>query len=203
MKLIAVASTNPVKVQAALAGFQQMFPEESFQSEMVNAPSGVRDQPDSDEETFQGALNRAQRAVELAPKADYWVGIEGGVQECAFTGCAGEMMAFAWVVILKDGPSTALRSAQGKPSNALRSAQEPVVGKGRTGTFFLPKAVVRLIRQGMELGEADDAVFGRSNSKQENGAVGILTGDVIDRARLYEQAVALALIPFRNQELYK
>ena len=199
MKLIAVASTNPVKVQAALAGFQKMFPEEIFQSEMVNAPSGVRDQPDSDEETFRGALNRAYRATEIAPQADYWIGIEGGVQECAFTGCADEMMAFAWVVILKDEGGRMKDS----PSTVPGSAQGLIIGKGRTGSFFLPKAVVRLIRQGKELGEADDAVFGRSNSKQENGAVGILTGDVIDRARLYEQAVALALIPFRNQELYR
>jgi non-canonical (house-cleaning) NTP pyrophosphatase len=58
------------------------------------------------------------------------------------------------------------------------------------------------VRQGMELGDADDAVFGRSNSKQANGAVGILTGNVIDRAELYEQAVVLALIPFKNPELY-
>ena len=187
--MIAVASTNPVKVQAALAGFQQMFPEESFQSEMVNTPSGVGDQPDSDEETFRGALNRARRAAELAPKAAYWVGIEGGVQECTFEQCEGEMMAFAWVVVIKKDEGGRMKDDD--------------VGKGRTGTFFLPKAVIRLIRQGKELGEADDAVFGRSNSKQENGAVGILTGDVIDRARLYEQAVALALIPFRNQELYK
>ncbi len=45
-------------------------------------------------------------------------------------------------------------------------------------------------------------VFGRTNSKQGNGAVGLLTGDVIDRAAYYVHAVILALIPFRNPELY-
>jgi non-canonical (house-cleaning) NTP pyrophosphatase len=54
----------------------------------------------------------------------------------------------------------------------------------------------------MELGEADDLVFGRSNSKQDNGAIGLLTGDVIDRAQLYEQAVILALVPFKNPDMY-
>lgn len=34
---------------------------------------------------------------------------------------------------------------------------------------------------GMELGEADDHVFERSNSKQEDGAVGLLTKGLIDR----------------------
>jgi non-canonical (house-cleaning) NTP pyrophosphatase len=54
----------------------------------------------------------------------------------------------------------------------------------------------------MELGHADDLVFNKSNSKQENGAVGILTENVIDRAEFYKQAVILALIPFKNPTLY-
>jgi inosine/xanthosine triphosphatase len=91
-----------------------------------------------------------------------------------------ELAAFAWVVV---------RNRQG-------------VGKSRTGTFFLPPAVAELIEQGKELGEADDIVFGRTNSKSENGAIGLLTGDVIDRAELYAHAVVLALVPFKNRELY-
>jgi inosine/xanthosine triphosphatase len=193
MKLIAVASTNPVKVQAALAGFQKMFPGETFQADTMKTLSGVSDQPGSQAETFRGALNRAHQAAELAPQADYWVGIEGGVEPCPFEACPDEMMAFAWVVVMGKANS---------PSTVRPSAQDFILGKGRTGTFFLPAPVVRLIRQGMELGEADDAVFGRSNSKQANGAVGILTGDVIDRAGLYAHAVTLALIPFKNPPLY-
>jgi len=54
----------------------------------------------------------------------------------------------------------------------------------------------------MELGEADDRVFERSNSKQTNGAIGLLTGNVIDRTTLYAPAVVFALIPFKNPELY-
>jgi non-canonical (house-cleaning) NTP pyrophosphatase len=76
------------------------------------------------------------------------------------------------------------------------------VGYGKTGTFFLPKPVAELVRQGRELGEADDIVFGRVNSKQENGAIGILTRDVIDRKQLYQPAVVMALIPFCNPKLY-
>ena len=91
------------------------------------------------------------------------------------------MTAFAWIVV---------RSKRG-------------VGKSRTGTFVLPPAVAQLIRQGRELGEADDIVFNRANSKQDNGAVGILTGDVIDRTQLYEQAIILALAPFKNEAVYE
>ncbi len=70
------------------------------------------------------------------------------------------------------------------------------------GIFTLPEAVAALIRQGQELGAADDLVFGRVNSKQEQGAVGLLTGGVVDRTQLYAQAVVLALIPFKHRGLY-
>jgi inosine/xanthosine triphosphatase len=172
---IIVASTNPVKLQAALHGFQRMFPGSAFEVQGISVPSGVRDQPMTDAETLQGAFNRAANARQAAPSAQFWVGIEGGVEVMG-----EELAAFAWVVVL---------SANG-------------CGKGRTGTFFLPPQVAVLVRQGMELGEADDLVFGRLNSKQENGAIGLLTGDVVDRAALYEQAVILALVSFRNPELY-
>lgn len=75
-------------------------------------------------------------------------------------------------------------------------------GKARSATFFLPPAVSVHLSEGKELGTADDLVFGRSNSKQENGAVGLLTGDVIDRESLYEQAVILACVPFKNPALH-
>lgn len=153
-----------------------MFPEMRFEIEGVSVGSGVSDQPMTEEETLTGAQNRAENASKEKPNADYWVGIEGGLEEIN-----GEMEAFAWIVI---------------------KAKDGQLGKGRTGSFFLPKKVAELIKQGKELGEADDIVFGRSNSKQTNGAVGILTGDVLTRTTYYEPAVVLALIPFKNGELY-
>jgi inosine/xanthosine triphosphatase len=181
MPTIIVASTNPVKISAAQRGFEQMFPGETFAFQGISAPSGVSDQPMTSQETLQGAYNRAEHIRREHPEADYWVGIEGGVDESA-PGEPGpvSLIAFAWVVVL----------------------DRERVGKGRTGHFSLPPRVTELIHQGMELGHADDLVFGRTNSKQENGAVGLLTGDVIDRAGFYEQAVIFALIPFRNAELY-
>jgi inosine/xanthosine triphosphatase len=174
MKII-VASKNPVKINAALSGFLKMFPNEQFEVEGVSVSSGVYEQPKSDVETFTGAMNRAENASKET-KADYWVGIEGGIEQKD-----SGMEAFAWVVI---------KSADSK------------FGKGRTGTFFLPPPIAELIKNGKELGEADDIVFGIKNSKQQNGAVGILTNNVIDRTKYYTEAVVLALIPFKNQELY-
>ena len=176
MKKVIVASTNPVKVEAAQIGFAKMFPNESFDVHGISAPSEVSEQPMSSNETLMGATNRAHNVSKLAPEADYWIGIEGGIEDVN-----EELEVFAWVVV---------KSKDGK------------IGKGRTGSFFLPEKVAELIKQGMELGEADDIVFGLTNSKQANGAVGILTGDVLTRTTYYEPAVILALIPFKNKTLY-
>lgn len=62
--------------------------------------------------------------------------------------------------------------------------------------------MAELVAQGLELGEADDRVFQQSNTKQAAGAVGLLTDNVLNRQQLYEQAVVLALVRFKNEELY-
>ncbi len=176
MKTIVVASANPVKVQAALTGFQRMFPGEEFQIKSTTVPSNVSDQPFTSAETLRGAQNRAANAARVEPDADFHIGIEGGVEEEG-----QEMAVYAWVVVRSNG----------------------LTGKGRSATFFLPPQLAQLVRAGKELGDADDIVFNRSNSKQENGAIGILTGDAVDRAQLYEMAVIMALIPFRSPQLYQ
>ncbi len=180
MKII-VSSTNPVKINATLEGFQQVFPNKTFEIEGLSVPSGVSDQPISEKETMEGAKNRVLNAHEIYPKADYWVGIEGGIQKVESDEQDDpEMMTFAWVFI----------------------KSKDQIGKGRSASFFLPPKVVTLIEQGKELGEADDIVFGKNNSKQQNGAIGILTEDLITRTALYIPAVIIALIPFKNTHLY-
>jgi inosine/xanthosine triphosphatase len=176
MKSIIVASSNPVKINAVQAGFDRVFGVGTHRAEGRVTPSGVSVQPGTDEETLAGARNRAENARKTHPEAEFWAGVEGGVED----GPDG-MLVFAWIVVL--GRTQA--------------------GEARTGAFLLPPEVARLVRAGHELGDADDIVFGRANSKQQDGAVGILTGGLIDRAEYYEQAVVLALIPFINPELYK
>ena len=171
---IVVASTNPVKIESARQGFAQVFPDTVLQVMGANVESGVGDQPMTDAATQIGARNRSRNAQATHPEADFWVGIEGGIEDID-----GALHAFAWIV--------------------ARSADRQ--GRGRTGTFILPNEVAELVRQGMELGDADDVVFRRQNSKQQNGSVGILTGDLIDRIGFYVPAVILALIPFMNPDL--
>jgi inosine/xanthosine triphosphatase len=173
---VVVASGNPAKIKAAELGFSRMFPDKEFAFEGVPVGSGVADQPMTDDETFAGALNRAISARQEQSEADFWIGLEGGLQEEG-----DDFYAFAWIVIL--GP-------------------EGLVGKSRTGTFAIPPAVTELVRSGKELGEADDIVFSQTNSKQSSGAIGILTHGILDRANYYAQAVLMALIPFKNVSLY-
>lgn len=174
--LVGVASFNPVKIECTDLAFQAVFPRRHFHVFGCETDSGVSKQPMTNEETKTGAYNRAENLQKLFPDAKFWLGIEGGLQETS-----NSLEAFAWVVIKSDS---------GK------------VSWSRTASFFLPPKIAELVHQGMELGEADDLVFGRSNSKQANGSVGILTNDVITRTTFYYQAVVLALIPFLKPELY-
>src|SRR6266496_6281476 len=122
MKKVIVASTNPVKIETTKIAFAKMFSKESFDVQGVSAPSEVSNQPMNEAETLKGATNRANNVSNLVAEADYWVGIEGGLEAVN-----GELEAFAWVVI---------KSKDGK------------IGKGRTGSFFLPNKVAELIKQG-------------------------------------------------------
>lgn len=91
MKIV-VSSENPVKISAVKKGFKAFYSE--IEVESVLAGSGVSDQPLTDRETLLGARNRASEARKKIHDADFWVGIEGGVQS-EDNGLA----AFAWVVI--------------------------------------------------------------------------------------------------------
>lgn len=175
MKKIIIASRNPIKVNATILAFKKTFPDKVFQFEGAHISSDISDQPMSNNETLTGAMNRSNNAKLEFKDADYWIGIEGGVEKKG-----KEMQVFAWIFI----------------------QSKDMKGKARTATFDLPKKIIELIDSGMELGDADDIVFHRKNSKQKNGAVGILTKDLIDREKYYTHAIIMALIPFNNMELY-
>ena len=175
MKKVYIASNNPVKIAATKVGFQRMFPGEDFEVVPLKSQVIISSQPITDGETYEGAKARAYNIRGFAPDGDYWVGIEGGCADWPIG-----MGAFAWVVVLSKDRE----------------------GRGRSGEFFLPEKVAALVRQGVELGEADDRIFSRNNSKHGNGAIGLLTDDAIDREGLYVPSVIFALIPFKHPELY-
>lgn len=168
---VIVASNNPAKLRAVERAFHDAFDQRTPPPVIrgVAVPSGVKDQPDSDTETRTGAWNRARAARAAAPDADFWVGLEGGLEHIDGAWCGS-----AWMVVI---------AANGRS------------GQARTPTLPLPPAVQDLLDQGVELGEANDQVFDTRNSKQKGGAYGLLTDGRLTRSGIYAQALVLALLP--------
>ena len=171
---VAVGSRNPVKGAAVRAVLGRVAPQATL--ETVSAASGVPDQPFGDAETIAGARARAI-AARAATDADLGVGLEGGVVD----GPEG-MRTCAWCVVVD------------------REGRE---GVGGSLAMPLPDAVAQMIRGGMELGHAMDALVAAHGTKYGAGAVGILTAGLIDRQGAYEVLVTYALAPFLRRELYE
>jgi len=169
---IVVASRNPAKLQAVDDAFAMQFPAVERRLIPADVESGVSDQPASDAETREGAGNRARNAQQAEPDADFWIGLEGGVETIGDT-----LTAFAWMAVL---------GADGR------------YGEARTVTLPLPPSVKALVEQGLELGDANDRVFSTVNSKQKGGAYGLLTNGLYTREGVYTQALVIALVPFVN-----
>jgi inosine/xanthosine triphosphatase len=172
MKIV-VASFNPVKISAVKDAFESQFGDQEVQTIPFTVASGVSDQPMSDAETLEGARNRVAAAQRIMPDADFWVGLEGGLDKVD-----GRLMAFAWMVIA--GP-------------------EAKVSESRSATLPLPPRIQKLVEEGLELGDANDQVFATVNSKQGGGAYGLLTEGLYTRESIYTQTLILALIPFTHQ----
>ena len=174
---VLVGSTNPTKIDAVRLGFAYYFPEVAVQGYDVS--SDVAAQPVG-EQTFEGARNRVLRLREMSPeqhsKGDYFVGIEGGIEQL----CA-KWFSFGVICIMD---------------------REGRIGWGTSSYFQLPKGIVEELRRGKELGDIIDAYTGVEHTKLKNGAIGFLTRDVITRTSLYVPGVVTALIPFVNKELY-
>lgn len=171
---IIVGSKNPVKLKAAEKAFSTLFPKFTVSVEGVSVPSGVAAQPMSDHETKAGAIERVKGVRKLHPEADFWVGLEGGIERLD-----GRLWCFAWAIV----------------------GSSDQIGEGRSAAFPLPNEISKLVEQGHELGTADDMLFGRVNSKQQDGTVGILTHGALTRLDYYVQPLMLALIPALNREL--
>jgi non-canonical (house-cleaning) NTP pyrophosphatase len=84
VKKIAVGSTNPAKLSSVKQAALALFPD-SPNAEIVGfkVPSGVSDQPMSDDECIRGAITRAKNALEASGSddTDFGVGLEGGVHQ--------------------------------------------------------------------------------------------------------------------------
>ena len=129
-----------------------------------NVKSGVSEQPFSNEETRNGAINRAINALNETG-ATYSFGLEGGVHEID-----GIMYCVNWgAVALKKGT---IYTAQG-------------------ASFMLPEEIANRLREGKELGPVMDEFTNTQNIRHTEGAVGIFTKGLIDRKSMFEHIVTL------------
>lgn len=172
--IIAIASTNPVKLNAVKQVFKPLYPQAKYISLAVD--SQVKPQPVSIKETRQGAVNRARQALKKT-SADLAVGLEGGVFKLG-----QEMFNFAWAVICHKNQTVS--SAGGM-------------------CFPIPAKIAQAIDQGGELGPLIDQLTGKTNLAQKGGAVALFTDNLTNRTESYCQLIKMALAKFRRPDLYK
>jgi inosine/xanthosine triphosphatase len=166
---VAVGSTNPAKIGAVRAAFGRVWPDTARRVEGCTAPSGVADQPMSDDEALRGARQRARHAM-AAVGGDYAVGLEAGLQRVN-----QHWFNAGWVVVVD-------------PAG--------IEGVASTLRMAVPETLMQLVREGRELGEACDMVFGGQGMKLAGGLFGAMTDLAIDRTGAFADAVIAALAPF-------
>ena len=225
---IAVGSSNPSKINAVLLAFRQCLNRKSnhgdgvsLEIEGFSVDSGVDDQPYGDQMTCHGAKQRAQGAY-LAYKKKHGayphlaVGMEGGV-EWVTSGSTRQtsneinhdkdeettLFCMAWMAVYGKRQASTVDLLASEDTKTYYGDQKPYYGVAKSASFPLPPDLSKLmVEQQMELGAADDAMFGRTNSKQGSGSVGYLTDGLIDRSSYYQHAIILALEPWIRPELF-
>lgn len=170
---VAVASANPVKINAAKQAFS-LVDQKEVEIHSVSVDSGVPDQPMSYEETRLGAQVRVENLV-AATRADYYIAYEGGVD------------------VFEDGPKTFAVLC-------ISNGQDIIFGQ--TATLPIPVKVYERLLAGEELGVAMDKLFNTVNIKQKGGAIGQLTKGLETRLSIYQSATILTLSRFTNKALF-
>lgn len=87
---VVAATTNPAKIKAIQLAFEDTFGAGQCRIESVDVASGVSLQPIGNHETRTGARQRVMEARQVRPEADFWVGVEAGIEE---------NMTFAWMTV--------------------------------------------------------------------------------------------------------
>lgn len=161
---VAIGTKNRAKTKAIENVVSTYFNEARY--EQFNVSSNVSEQPFSDEETRQGAINRAVNTLK-ASGADLNFGLEGGVREMD-----GVMYCCNWgALALKDG--TMITSAG--------------------ATFILPKEIADQLRDGKELGPVMDEYTNEIGTRHNSGAIGVFTANLVDRTEMFEHIVKLLI----------
>jgi inosine/xanthosine triphosphatase len=159
MKII-IGSKNPAKIAAVKNAFD--FVQAEFVS--LEVTSGVNAQPFSDEETIQGAINRAASALKEG-KGEMGIGLEGGVQESSHG-----LFICNWGALATHD-------------------MEPIIAGG--AKILLPEEVAERVRAGEELGPVMEEFSHQKNVRHHEGAVGIFTNSMVNRTEMFTHIMEL------------
>lgn len=170
--IIAVGSTNPAKVNAVRKTWQELDSNISVLS--VSVPSGVRNQPFSDEETIQGAIHRARHAKK-ALNADVGIGLEGGVTETPFG-----LFLCNWSALVDEHGECLIAGG----------ARIPLPDQFRTP-----------LNEGQELGPIMDEYTKQTGTRHHQGAIGVFTNGLVKRKEMFVHLCKILIGQYQFQKL--
>ena len=180
MITVALGSAQQPKVEAVRSAFARIYPDQEIKLIAQKIKSNVGDQPRGVEETSQGAYNRAHNVLKSGTKADFYVGIEGGVWLHNFLD--KEKFFLIGAIYITDGEIDSL--SYGEAIELSDYAREEIINKKR------------------ELAPVAEEMFAKKNVRGTNGTVGELTNDFITRKVAFENGILMAMAKFYNKELY-
>ncbi|MFJ7729481.1 DUF84 family protein [Neobacillus sp. NPDC097160] len=167
MKII-IGSKNPAKINAV----KNSFVDQEAEFVTIDIPSGVNAQPFSDEETIEGAINRAIGALKQG-NGDIGIGLEGGVHETSHG-----LLLCNWGAL-------------------ATTNMEPIIAGG--ARFLLPEEVAARLRAGDELGPVMDEYAKMENVRKHEGAIGIFTYGMINRVDMFTHVTKLLIGQYTYQ----
>lgn len=170
---IAVGSTNKAKLEAAKLAILKIFPKAKVVG--VSVVSGVSDQPKSDKESIEGAVNRA-RSAQKKTKADFGIGMEGGIQKIG-----SNWFESGWIAVVD------------KNGN---------LGLGSSARFEMSAKLTKELLSGKELRDVMNQMTNRIDVHETDGAMGVLTAGHLKRAEAYSHGIIFAFAPFLSDEKF-
>lgn len=170
--IVGLGSMNTAKKTAVRNAFQLLGRQIELESKQID--SLVSPMPKSEQETIQGALNRAKEMSKLYPEYDFVIGLEGGIK----TNTYGTFLINWAVLINKEGE----------------------IGIGSGPSIHIPKTVVREIELGQELSSLLNNI--RDNNLNYDGAMDILSLKMISRQGAFGQAIICAFSSIINHHKF-
>jgi inosine/xanthosine triphosphatase len=202
--LIAVGSTRGPKLDAVHDALklcaEHLDLNAQFEVRGFDVDSGVGHTPLSSAESMRGARQRAEALIQMAAaKGDgfqYFIGLEGGleVMECNESlESTGERLDSGG----NGGRRVFLES--------WAYVSDGVCGHfGRSGGIELPPALVdEVFDEGVELASAMDKFAGMAGIRDNQGAWGVLSNNLITRREAFRVALVAAFAPFYNANLFR